>query len=387
MADTPEQIGGPRRVGNIQQSMERAPHPAAPRRAARPAFIAGGGWTQRANPPPLGAIHRSPTREVASQMDEEQTSELIGSPDEPATMVEQPNDDDDLEGVDDEDEYFGDYLDDEIEGMAEEYDHDQEDHDDLAGSDDLHESSFDPAALGLKEINNLAHFGVSSHKPGNGVVELLSDDPDRYWQSDGQQPHLLTIHFLRRVEIRAIRFYVDYTQDESYTPTNIVFYAGTSQHDLLQFAEMPLTNPVGWQDVPVAGCGGGHDGNSLSCFVVQMLVKENHQNGKDTHIRGIKIYALDENAVGGPYTTVYEPEQPRLSIADRTTGAATVIDEEQHEEVFDPEIAALLTLGSERKKALQELLGLFDRNPLSGSGDGDGTFSNFPDFMRDPEIR
>jgi anaphase-promoting complex subunit 10 len=36
--------------------------------------------------------------------------------------------------------------------------------------------------MGLKEINNLAHFGVSSHKPGNGVEELLSDDLDKYWQ-------------------------------------------------------------------------------------------------------------------------------------------------------------------------------------------------------------
>jgi anaphase-promoting complex subunit 10 len=41
---------------------------------------------------------------------------------------------------------------------------------------------FDPVSLGLKEINNLAHFGVSSHKPGNGVRELLSDDIDKYWQ-------------------------------------------------------------------------------------------------------------------------------------------------------------------------------------------------------------
>ena len=41
---------------------------------------------------------------------------------------------------------------------------------------------FDPAALGLREINNLAHFGVSSHKPGNGVAELLSDDLGQYWQ-------------------------------------------------------------------------------------------------------------------------------------------------------------------------------------------------------------
>ncbi len=40
----------------------------------------------------------------------------------------------------------------------------------------------DPVALGLKEINNLAHFSVSSHKPGNGVIELLSDDLDKYWQ-------------------------------------------------------------------------------------------------------------------------------------------------------------------------------------------------------------
>lgn len=41
---------------------------------------------------------------------------------------------------------------------------------------------FDPTSMGLKEINNLAHFGVSSHKPGNGVEELLSDDLDKYWQ-------------------------------------------------------------------------------------------------------------------------------------------------------------------------------------------------------------
>jgi anaphase-promoting complex subunit 10 len=41
---------------------------------------------------------------------------------------------------------------------------------------------FDPTSLGLKEINNLAHFGVSSHKPGNGVEELISDDLEKYWQ-------------------------------------------------------------------------------------------------------------------------------------------------------------------------------------------------------------
>ena len=107
---------------------------------------------------------------------------------------------------------------------------------------------------------------------------------------------------MRRVEIHAIRFYVDYMQDESYTPTHVIFYAGTGHHDLIQFAEMPLTNPAGWQEVPLADCGGGRNGNALVCWILQVHVKENHQNGKDTHIRGIQIYAA-EDAVAGPNVT------------------------------------------------------------------------------------
>ena len=41
---------------------------------------------------------------------------------------------------------------------------------------------FDPVALGLKEINNLARCRVSTFKPGNGVKELLDDDLNQYWQ-------------------------------------------------------------------------------------------------------------------------------------------------------------------------------------------------------------
>ena len=40
----------------------------------------------------------------------------------------------------------------------------------------------DPTAMGLKEISNLGKFTVSSHKQGNGVEELRSDDLKQYWQ-------------------------------------------------------------------------------------------------------------------------------------------------------------------------------------------------------------
>ena len=32
----------------------------------------------------------------------------------------------------------------------------------------------------------------------------------------------------------------------------------------------------------------------LRAFVVQLRVLENHQNGKDTHVRGVQIFAQDD---------------------------------------------------------------------------------------------
>lgn len=61
-------------------------------------------------------------------------------------------------------------------------------------------SLVDPAALGLKEISNLGRFTVSSHKPGNGVEELRSDDLKLYWQyvlasiSPPKQQHRIQTH-------------------------------------------------------------------------------------------------------------------------------------------------------------------------------------------------
>lgn len=187
------------------------------------------------------------------------------------------------------------------------------------------------------------------------------------FRSDGQQPHLLTIHFLRRVEIRAIRFYVDYNQDESYTPTNIVFHGGTGHHDLTQFAEMPLVNPVGWQDVPLADCGGGPDGHSLSCWIVQVHIKENHQNGKDTHIRGIKIYARDENAATGSMEeAIHEMEANNLHVPLPGTAVDSDVDEEE----------------------LQNLVNMLERAETGQiRRPNDSGLSIYEDWMRDPEIR
>ena len=235
------------------------------------------------------------------------------------------------------------------------------------GEDDADDAaiSFDPMLLGLKEINNLAHFSVSSHKPGNGVEELLNDDLGKYWQSDGPQPHLLTIHFLRRVEIRAIRFYVDHNQDESYTPTCVVLSAGTGHHDLLEFASLVLTNPVGWQEIDLSGVGGGADGQSLCCWIVQLKVKENHQNGKDTHIRGIKLYAIDENAppADGALDELARIKTRTLQLQTRMSREAVAADKDDY--LFERLIAQ-------------------SPDKLPGAPERSGSMAK---FLRDEEIR
>ncbi|KAI0406942.1 APC10-domain-containing protein [Xylaria palmicola] len=233
--------------------------------------------------------------------------------------------------------------------------------------EEVDEQSFDATVVGLKEISNLASFTVSSYKPGCGVKELRDDDANQYWQSDGPQPHRLNIHFIKRVEIRALRLYLDYELDESYTPTKIQITAGTGPNLTIPFTTMELTMPKGWVDVPIAGAGGGPDGNSLCCFFVRVIILANHQNGKDTHIRGIKVYALDEGADtvdNNPIDDVVNDlENHRLRIKRMSLGES------------DEDIIMRLDAQARSRKANAKKY-----TP------GDGGLS-IPDFMREPEIR
>lgn len=85
-------------------------------------------------------------------------------------------------------EHFEDVDDDDDEDMGDEsgghmgFGEDDADVTEELDEDGVPRNSFNPIALGLKEINGLAHFRVSSFKPGNGVEELINDDVERYWQ-------------------------------------------------------------------------------------------------------------------------------------------------------------------------------------------------------------
>ncbi len=94
-------------------------------------------------------------------------------------------------------------------------------------------SAQDPSLVGLREISSLASWSVSTNKPSCGVDALRNLNPSQFWQSDGPQPHLLTVHFFKLVKIVKMRVYLDFLLDESYTPTKMQFWGGTGMYDLV----------------------------------------------------------------------------------------------------------------------------------------------------------
>lgn len=231
------------------------------------------------------------------------------------------------------------------------------------------EKSPTPLPPNLREISSLASWTVSSSKPGCGVLALRDPSSSQYWQSDGPQPHTLTLHFFKLVAVVRVRVLLDFELDESYTPTKMIFAAGMGGNDLVEFATWEGEAPCGWVDVELNGVGGrnggwvqrhkgtggassrrgmnqncgdtehDHDdeceavpehsdseaeddpyaGNVLKAMVIQMRIMENHQNGKDTHVRGFQVFACDDSrrALGGAPSASADARRRRPSLRGR----------------------------------------------------------------------
>ncbi|KAJ4988532.1 anaphase promoting complex subunit 10 [Stagonosporopsis vannaccii] len=122
--------------------------------------------------------------------------------------------------------------------------------------------NLEPPPSYLREISTLASWTVSSSKPGCSIPQLRHPSPSFFWQSDGPQPHYLNIHFFKLVRIVGLRLYLDFEQDESYTPTRIIFLAGSGMNDLQEWGEMRLESPRGWIWADFSNVGDASDESS-----------------------------------------------------------------------------------------------------------------------------
>lgn len=153
----------------------------------------------------------------------------------------------------------------------------------------------------IREVGVDATWSLSSSKTGYGVEQLRDSSVDTYWQSDGPQPHLLNVTFTRKTTIKFVCLYVDFTLDESYTPEKLSIRAGNSFSDLQEVEQIVMDKPTGWVVITLKD---GLD-MPIRVFHLQIAVLSNCQNGRDTHLRLVKIYSPVETVPQGVWQLVW----------------------------------------------------------------------------------
>ncbi|XP_022886399.1 anaphase-promoting complex subunit 10-like isoform X2 [Olea europaea var. sylvestris] len=174
----------------------------------------------------------------------------------------------------------------------------------------------------LHEMAKKAAWSVSSCKPGNGILSLRDDNLDTYWQSDGAQPDVVNIQFQKKVKLQLVVLYVDFKLDESYTPSKISIRAGDGFHNLKEIKAVELVKPTGWVYISLSGSDPrnilekrlvryieikhGHMSMEtfVNTFMLQIAVLSNHLNGRDTHVRQIKVYGPRRSLLQSSFLTL-----------------------------------------------------------------------------------
>jgi Anaphase-promoting complex, subunit 10 (APC10) len=205
---------------------------------------------------------------------------------------------------------------------------------------------------GSNATSEALSWQLSSAKPGNGVEQIRDPSYETYWQSDGvSQPHWIQVHFQRRIAISHVCLYLDYHLDESYTPKTAAIEVGMTAQDLI-----PATSPIhkiefhepsGWCIIPLCAppdpldnsefyeddeyhnMDTNHDDDDsddddddnnededdinsktedekllkldkhmskplLKAHLIRISILWMHQNGRDTHVRRLAIFARQQ---------------------------------------------------------------------------------------------
>lgn len=148
-----------------------------------------------------------------------------------------------------------------------------------------------------REIGDEGIWSLSSCKIGNGIEQLREDNLSTFWQSDDVQPHFILIQFPKKVRINEIWLYLDYKTDESYTPSKVAIRIENSFNEMVEAKVVDFEEPVGWFQIKLEEKNS--EGTTIKPYIktmtVQIVILQNTHNGRDTHIRNVKIFSPREN--------------------------------------------------------------------------------------------
>lgn len=91
-----------------------------------------------------------------------------------------------------------------------------------------------------------------------------------------------------------MRLYIDSKSDESYAPKTITIQAGDHPTMMFDYATVKLDNTEGWVEMDLKESGD----IPLESFSLRIVITCNQQSGRDTRIRGLKIFGQPESLQG-----------------------------------------------------------------------------------------
>eukprot|EP01068_Selenidium_serpulae_P004456 Selendium_serpulae@DN3578_c0_g1_i1.p3 len=162
------------------------------------------------------------------------------------------------------------------------------------------------------ELGADACWSLSSARDRNGLRELRDGNIHTFWESNGSGPHTVTVQFPKKVNLSHICLYLDHRGDESYTPEIIAIRLGNSEPELEEVMEATLREPTGWSvlelkpttllehlQIPLSSDPALAPKHLraidyMTTFCLQLAVLHNHQAGRDTHIRQMRLFGPRE---------------------------------------------------------------------------------------------
>ena len=136
-----------------------------------------------------------------------------------------------------------------------------------------------------QDLTKSALWTVSSIKGGYEIGSMFYGKKDTFWQSDSQPPHHITVQLSKKTYITKISLYISIKNDETYTPSEIKTFIGSSPDCLVEYSSEEISSMKGWTDINL----------DVSTIFLKIEICKNHQGGRDSRIRQIKLWGAPQN--------------------------------------------------------------------------------------------
>ena len=146
------------------------------------------------------------------------------------------------------------------------------------------------------DISDIGFWTLSSCKPGNGLAQLRDNDPNTFCQTDGLNPHFLKVDFNEHQMVNEIWIYFDFQQDESYTPKKIEIKMNNQFDEMMRVRIAYFKQAQGWYCLKFSIKSNKIEIPFIYTNKIYIEFLENEYSGKDTHLRGLKIFSAINNS-------------------------------------------------------------------------------------------